>query len=200
MFTGIVEETGYLSDIQFTENKCFITIQSSFAPDLKVDQSVAINGICLTVISCDESKFRVCAVQETLQKTTIPLWKKDMKINLERGLKMNGRLDGHIVQGHVDTTATCLSINMQGENRNYRFTFSQDFAALLIEKGSICINGVSLTCYNVNEQNFEVTIIPYTFENTTFRDLKENEQVNLEFDILGKYILRNLNLNGHHFV
>ena len=195
MFTGIIEKVGIVKDIQHRDEQVILTVSSELSAELKVDQSIANNGICLTVTNCDDQQFTVCAVQETIDKTTIGNWQINEPVNLERGMKMNARLDGHIVQGHVDTVGKCANLIENNENRTYTFLFDQAFAALIVEKGSVVVNGVSLTCYNVTENTFQVTIIPYTFENTTFKKIKVNDAVNLEFDILDKYFQRHLSLN-----
>jgi len=194
MFTGIIEAMGTVEAAEHSNEQLVLTISSTLTPELKVDQSVAHNGTCLTVTSIEDNKFTVCAVKETIDKTTVGNWQKGDSINLERGIKLNDRLDGHIVQGHVDTVGKCIKISTQGQNRVYTFMFDASFAALIVEKGSIVVNGVSLTCYNVTSNSFQLTLIPYTWEHTSFNALQENEAVNLEFDILGKYIQRHLSL------
>lgn len=190
MFTGIIESLGCIEDIQHENENIILTIRSEISKELKIDQSVAHNGICLTVTHCDTTMHKVCAVPETIQKTSISSWVKGAKINLERCLPLHGRLDGHIVQGHVDTKGKC--IRREDFNQNWLFTFSfpEEFAHLVIEKGSIAVNGTSLTCFNVTENSFQVTIIPYTYEHTSIQQVVEGSEVNLEFDILGKYIAR----------
>jgi riboflavin synthase len=194
MFTGIIETFGEIKEIDNSNEQITLTVSSDLTSELKIDQSVAHNGICLTVTSINENQYDVCAVRETMDKTCIGNWQKGEKINLERGIKLSDRLDGHIVQGHVDTVGKCIAVNADGENRTYSFLFDPSFASLIVEKGSIVINGVSLTCFDVSENSFKVTIIPYTFENTSFHTMKENDAVNLEFDILGKYLQRHLSL------
>ena len=194
MFTGIIESLGKIDKVESADNQLILNVISDLTSELKVDQSLAHNGICLTVTELKEDQYKVCAVKETMDKTTIGGWQVGDTINLERGMKIDARLDGHIVQGHVDTVGRCLKITADDENRVYTFLFDESFAALIVEKGSIVINGVSLTCYNVTRNTFQVTIIPFTHENTTFHSLHENEAVNLEFDILGKYFQRHLSL------
>jgi riboflavin synthase len=194
MFTGIIETLGKVIEVEKKPNQLILTLQSELAKELKVDQSLAHNGICLTITHIENDQFTVCAVQETLDKTTIGNWKKNEEVNLERGIKLSDRLDGHIVQGHVDTVGKCTNVVDEDGNRIYTFLFDASFAALMVEKGSIVINGVSLTCYNVGQHSFQVTIIPYTYDNTCFKNLAVNDAVNLEFDILGKYLQRNLSL------
>ncbi len=190
MFTGIIENTATVSNIAAEGSNVHFTIATAMAPDLQVDQSVAHNGVCLTVTSISGNTYTVTAVDETLKKTNLGSWKAGTVVNLERALKAGGRLDGHFVQGHVDTTATCIEKQTLDGSWLYRFQFPESFAALVIEKGSICINGVSLTVFNVGRTEFTVTIIPYTYNHTNFSSLEAGDKVNLEFDILGKYALR----------
>lgn len=190
MFTGIIETTATVAAITHEGTNVHFTIESQLANHLKIDQSVAHNGVCLTVVNINDNKYTVTAVQETLNKTNLGTWKTADIINLERALRAGDRLDGHFVQGHVDTTGTCIEKQTLEGSWLYRFTFPDAFAPLIIEKGSICINGVSLTLFNVGRNEFTVTIIPYTFEHTNFSSLKEGDKINLEFDVLGKYSLR----------
>ncbi len=194
MFTGIVETVGRIVRIEKDIDNLILHIESPIAHELKIDQSVAHNGICLTVTAINDSTHTVCAVPETIQKTSIATWQVEGKINLERCMHLNDRMDGHIVQGHVDTTALCTQ-RIDGIN-NWQFTFSIDssFAPLIIEKGSVTVNGTSLTCFNVSPNSFDVAIIPYTFEHTNFPSIQVNSSVNIEFDIVGKYITRMLTL------
>jgi riboflavin synthase len=190
MFTGIIETLGTITNITKEQDNIHLTVKSSFTNELKIDQSVAHNGVCLTVIAIDNDNYTVTAIKETLNKTNIgSLAVKDL-VNLERGMKLGDRLDGHIVQGHVDQTATCISI--KNENGSTVFTFKYDTSNknITIEKGSITINGVSLTVMNSKQNEFSVAIIPYTKENTTFKFIKLNDYVNLEFDVIGKYVSR----------
>ncbi len=196
MFTGIIETIGTVQLVAHTNEQLILRINTPLAAQLKVDQSVAHNGICLTVTACDTASFEVCAVQETIEKTTIGNWQTGDTINLERGIKVGDRLDGHLVQGHVDTVGKCIKIFNENNNWVYTFLFDTSFAALVVEKGSVVINGVSLTCFNLTANSFQVAIIPYTFEHTTFKNLQESDAVNLEFDILGKYFQRHLSLYG----
>ncbi len=195
MFTGIVEETGKVRDIKKYEENVDLTIQCRFTKELDVDQSVAINGVCLTVVGRDDDTFTVTAMKETLLKSNIGDLSVGDPVNLERGMMMNARLDGHIVQGHVDTTAICVDRrNAQGSYYfRFRWIRSNDSVRqgyLVVDKGSVTINGVSLTVCDPNDNEFEVAIIPYTFEHTNFGTLKVGDKVNLEFDIIGKYIAR----------
>lgn len=195
MFTGITETMGSLVSAKYHGSNLELWLTSSIMPELKIDQSVAHNGICLTVVELKEDSYRVTAVAETIEKTNIADWKENDRINLERALKVGDRLDGHFVQGHVDVTAVCTSVKKTDGRRLYEFEFPEAFAALVIEKGSVCINGVSLTAFNVKRNEFTVTIIPYTYQHTNFMDLKEGDKVNLEFDVLGKYLLRSSSLS-----
>lgn len=190
MFTGIIETTAKVADIRQEGTNVHFTIESELANQLKVDQSVAHNGVCLTVVNIQDNKYVVTAVEETINKTNLGQWQKGDTINLERALRAGDRLDGHFVQGHVDTTGTCIEKKTLEGSWLYRFTFPHTFAPLIIEKGSICINGVSLTLFNVGRYEFTVTIIPYTYEHTNFSTLQEGDKINLEFDVLGKYSLR----------
>jgi len=190
MFTGIIETTGTVSDILTNGgNKTFL-ISSSLANELKVDQSLSHNGVCLTVEAITGNLHQVTAIEETLLKTEMGSWAKGSIINLERCMQLNGRLDGHIVQGHVDCTAECTGIATKEGSHEYTFSFDKKFATLIIEKGSITVNGISLTCFNIAENSFTVAIIPYTFEHTNIKSLRVNDRVNIEFDMLGKYINR----------
>lgn len=194
MFTGIIETLGEISSLKKEKGNLILTIKSSISNELKIDQSVAHNGVCLTVTELDEGSHTVVAIDETLQKTSLKNMEEGDLVNLERCMQMNGRLDGHIVQGHVDATATC--VNVSESDGSWLFTFNYNSEEnVLVEKGSICINGVSLTCFNVTESTFTVAIIPYTFEHTTFKKIKKNDEVNLEFDIIGKYVHKLVNLN-----
>lgn len=190
MFTGIIEDLGVITNLEHDHDNLHITLKSNFTSELKVDQSVAHNGVCLTVTSLNGSLYTVTAIRETLNKTNLGKLKVDDQVNLERAMKLGDRLDGHIVQGHVDQTAICKSIEFQ--NGSWLFTFEYDSSLnnITIEKGSITVNGVSLTVVNSLKNEFSVAIIPYTYEHTTFKFLEENSIVNLEFDVLGKYIKR----------
>ncbi len=188
MFTGIIEEVGKLKAVKAENSNVTFCIESSFLHELKIDQSIAHNGVCLTVDGIFEDHYTVTAIKETLDKTNLGSWVVGQKINLERCLKLGDRLDGHIVQGHVDTTARVVDIVSQNGSWEFYFEYeAQHF--ITVAKGSICINGVSLTVVNSAPGKFSVAIIPYTFEHTNFGSLQVNDQVNLEFDIVGKYIL-----------
>lgn len=194
MFTGIIEKIGIVTDIISSENNISFWIKSPISDELSIDQSVAHNGVCLTVEEIIEGKHRVTAIQETLNKTNLKQWKKNSFINLERCLAMNGRLDGHLVQGHVDSVATCLEIVEKQGSWEYTFEFDHQFASLIIEKGSITVNGISLTLFDVTNQSFRVAIIPYTYEHTNMKHLTLGDEVNVEFDLIGKYINRMMEL------
>ena len=188
MFTGIIEEIGTVTKIVREAGNIHFTIQAQMTSELKIDQSVAHNGCCLTVVDIEGQNYTVTAIQETLDKTNLNYWEKGTKVNLERCLAFNGRLDGHIVQGHVDTIATCTNIEDQKGSWKYTFVYKND--ELTVEKGSITVNGTSLTVVDSKADQFSVCIIPYTYENTNFHALKVGDQVNLEFYIIGKYVAK----------
>lgn len=188
MFTGIIETLGKIVALNKEQENVHFTVESDFTSELKIDQSVAHNGVCLTVVSIDDKKYVVTAILETLQKTNLGDWQIGTKVNLERCMVLNGRLDGHIVQGHVDTTAKCISIKDQEGSWKYTFQYNSPFVT--VEKGSITINGVSLTVVDSSQDSFSVCIIPYTFEHTNFHTLEVGNTVNLEFDIIGKYVAK----------
>jgi riboflavin synthase len=188
MFTGIIEQIGHITAIKKEGENIHFTVQSSIANELKIDQSVAHNGACLTVVHVKEDLHVVTAIHETLEKTNLGEWKVGTKVNLERCMQMNGRLDGHIVQGHVDTTATCTKI--EDQNGSWKFTFNYLTEQVTVEKGSITVNGVSLTVVDSKDRQFSVCIIPYTYEHTNFHQLKIGDKINLEFDIIGKYVAK----------
>jgi riboflavin synthase len=190
MFTGIIETLGIVKNIVQENDNFHISIQSEITSELKIDQSVAHNGVCLTVIDIKEKNYTVTAIKETLDKTNLKNLTIGDSVNLERAMKLGDRLDGHIVQGHVDETAKCISIESQ--NGSYKFTFKYNSKNnnITIEKGSITINGVSLTVIDSRKDTFSVAIIPYTLENTCFNNLKVDAVVNLEFDVIGKYVAR----------
>ena len=189
MFTGIIEQTGTVISTKKEGSNLRLIVSANMISELKVDQSVAHNGVCLTVERIHEKQYEVVAVKETLDKTAIGALAAGDLINLERCMQMNGRLDGHIVQGHVDETATVFKIEKEKGSWIFHFKLPNK-TKLIVEKGSICINGVSLTAFNVQDDSFSVTIIPYTFEHTTFKTIKEKDTVNVEYDIVGKYIQR----------
>ena len=190
MFTGIIEAIGQVVAISGEGTNKIFWISSSISDELKVDQSVAHDGVCLTVEEVTTGKHRVTAIEETLKKTNLLHWQPGTKINLERCMLMNCRLEGHIVQGHVDTTATCIERKDLDGSWEYRFKFSEEFAPLVIEKGSISVNGTSLTIFDVTENAFTVAIIPYTYEHTSIGGVSVGSVVNIEFDLIGKYVNR----------
>jgi len=188
MFTGIIEQLGTVTKIVKDEENIHFTLSTEFVNELKIDQSVAHNGCCLTVVELDSNEYTVTAILETLKKTNLSEWSVGTKVNLERCMIMNGRLDGHIVQGHVDSTAKCIAIDNQ--NGSWKFTFVYQGSDVTVEKGSVTINGTSLTVVDSKEKQFSVHIIPYTFEYTNFHQLEVGQTVNLEFDIIGKYVAK----------
>jgi riboflavin synthase len=190
MFTGIIEALGEIREISIEKSNRVFFIKSDIASELKIDESVSHNGICLTIENLKKDIYSVTAIHETLEKTNAALWNPGDIINLERSMKMNGRLDGHIVQGHVDGTAICTERKDKEGSIEFTFEFDEIFAPLIIEKGSVCINGVSLTAFNVGKNNFTVAIIPYTLSHTNFKTLMEDDVANIEYDILGKYVQR----------
>jgi riboflavin synthase len=193
MFTGIIEKLGLIEQISKENDNLHITVSSDFSSELKIDQSVAHNGVCLTVVAIEENTYTVTAIKETLLKTNLDSLKKGDVVNLERAMKLGDRLDGHIVQGHVDQTATCK--NIENENGSWRFTFEYDSNKnnITIEKGSVTINGTSLTVVDSKKKEFSVAIIPYTYEHTNFHSFEIGTEVNLEFDVIGKYVARLMN-------
>ncbi len=197
MFTGIVEVLGEVVEITKNQENIVLQVQSSISSEFKIDQSVAHNGVCLTVTKVDADKHEVVAIKETLDKSNIGLLKVGDKVNLERALKMGDRLDGHMVQGHVDTTAICQNVTNQDGSYVYRFELKQKHEGLLVEKGSICLNGISLTVFDVTEIAFSVAIIPYTFEHTNIQYIKLTDSVNIEFDMMGKYIKQLMGKNDN---
>ena len=190
MFTGIIETLGTVKEIKKEQDNLQITINSSITSELKIDQSVAHNGICLTVVAIEEDSYRVTAIRETIEKTNLSEWKVSDIINLERAMKLGDRLDGHIVQGHVDQTGICNAITEVNGSWYFTFEYDKSLQNITIEKGSITINGVSLTIVNSDENSFSVAIIPYTYEHTNFKNFKIGTKINLEFDVIGKYISR----------
>ena len=191
MFTGIIEELGTVKKIEKNKGNINLTIEASFTPELKIDQSIAHNGVCLTVISIKNNEYTVIAIKETLEKTNLGNLIPGDNINLERCMKIGDRLDGHIVQGHIDLKATCTKIETLDGSWIFKFKYAKKSTTeTTVEKGSITINGTSLTVVDAKEFEFSVCIIPYTFENTSFKYLKEGGQVNIEFDIIGKYVAR----------
>ena len=190
MFTGIIESLGKITDVKVDRGNIDFSIESDISKELKVDQSVSHNGVCLTVTEINNNTHIVTAVKETLDKSSLKNFLVNDLINLERAMKLGERLDGHLVQGHVDGVAKCIGISVNEGSWIYKFEFDISNEMLLIEKGSICINGVSLTVFDIKENTFKVTIIPYTYENTSFKILKKGDIVNIEFDMIGKYLAR----------
>lgn len=195
MFSGIVEEAATVAAVKNDNGNLHLTLRCSFVDELKIDQSVAHNGVCLTVVSIADGTYTVTAIQETLQRSNLGDLKPGDLVNVERCMVMNGRLDGHIVQGHVDCTATCESVEKVDGSRYYKFRYTADPEMIAkgyvtVEKGSITVNGVSLTVCDSERDNFRVAIIPYTYEHTNFKNIMPGSRVNLEFDIIGKYIFK----------
>ena len=200
MFSGIVEETAVVTAIEHELDNVHFTLKCSFVDELGIDQSVAHNGVCLTVVSIKDGQYTVTAMRETLERSNLGQLRVGDEVNVERSMQMNGRLDGHIVQGHVDQTAECIAVEDQEGSHQYtfRYAFDRDMARrgyFTVDKGSVTVNGVSLTVCNPTEDTFQVCIIPYTFEHTNFHHIHPGTLVNIEFDIIGKYIAR-MNLLG----
>ena len=190
MFTGIIEATGKINSVEKDGTNKRFWITSPISNELKVDQSVSHNGVCLTVDATAENMHRVTAIEETLSKTNFNHLKENDTINLERCMQMNGRLDGHIVQGHVDAVAKCIDVEEKNGSWEFRFQFPAEFAHLIIEKGSVCLNGISLTAFDIKFNSFKVAIIPFTYKHTNINAVKKKSTVNIEFDIIGKYFAR----------
>jgi riboflavin synthase len=190
LFTGIIETLGTVTQLQKEQSNLHITIQSAISKDLKIDQSVAHNGVCLTVVAIADDSHTVTAIDETLQKSNIGDLNIGDLVNLERCMQMNGRLDGHIVQGHVDQTAVCINLQESDGSWVYTFEYNATNGNVTVEKGSICVNGISLTVVNSKDNSFSVAIIPYTYEHTNLQQVKVGNKVNLEFDIIGKYVAK----------
>ena len=190
MFTGIIETLGIVQEVKKEQDNIHITIDSPLANELKIDQSVAHNGICLTVVAIEGHHYTVTAIGETIKKTNISNWKVGDSVNLERAMKLGDRLDGHIVQGHVDQIGTCVAVEETNGSWFYTFEYDSTLQNITIEKGSITVNGVSLTVVNSGKNNFSVAIIPYTHEHTNFNSFVVGTKVNLEFDVIGKYVSR----------
>jgi riboflavin synthase len=190
MFTGIIETLGIIKEIEKDQENLHLTVESEITHELKIDQSVAHNGICLTVIKIENKNYTVTAIKETIDKTVIGSWQVGDKLNLERAMKLGDRLDGHIVQGHVDQTGTCIAIKEANGSWFFTFEYNPALSNITIEKGSITVNGTSLTVVNSERNRFSVAIIPYTYENTIFHTFEVGTKVNLEFDVIGKYVAR----------
>ena len=195
MFTGIIETLGIIKDLKKEGENLHITINSSITNELKIDQSVAHNGVCLTVVAIENDNYTVTAIKETIDKTNLGEWKLDDVVNLERAMKLGDRLDGHIVQGHVDQTGICKAIEEANGSWFFTFEYNKDLNNLTIEKGSITVNGVSLTVVNSKTNEFSVAIIPYTYEHTNFKNFEVGTKINLEFDVIGKYVSKLHSMN-----
>ena len=196
MFTGIIETLGIVKDLKKENDNLHITISSTITHELKIDQSVAHNGICLTVVAINNNEYTVTAIKESIEKTNLADWKVGNSINLERAMKLGDRLDGHIVQGHVDQVGICKSIDEASGSWYFTFEYDSNLNNITIEKGSITVNGVSLTVVNSKENEFSVAIIPYTYEHTNFSSFQKGTKINLEFDVVGKYVAKLHALNG----
>jgi riboflavin synthase len=194
MFTGIIESLGQIREINSNGTNKSFWIESPLSSSFKIDQSIAHNGVCLTVEEVSDKAHKVTAIAETLKKTNLNSWKSGSYVNMERSLLPSSRLDGHFVQGHVDTIALCKKIIDKEGSHEFEFSFPGKFAGLVIEKGSISLNGISLTLFDVKKKSFKVAIIPYTYEHTNLRFLHKDDEVNIEFDMIGKYIARNASL------
>jgi riboflavin synthase len=194
MFTGIIETTGIIKKVTANGTNVIFWIGSPASHELKIDQSVSHNGVCLTVEEIKDNHHRVTAIEETLKKTNLGEWKTGDMVNIERCLLINSRIDGHIVQGHADTTAVCKSRKELKGSWEFSFEFSKTFSHLIVEKGSISLNGISLTIFNVKKKKFSVAIIPYTFEHTNIQNIFPGSKVNIEFDMIGKYVTRMISL------
>ncbi len=190
MFTGIIETLGTIQEIKKENTNAHITMNSSITSELQIDQSVAHNGICLTVVAINETSYTVTAIDETIKKTNLADWKVGDSVNLERAMKLGDRLDGHIVQGHVDQTGTCITAEETDGSWLYTFEYDENLNNITIEKGSITVNGVSLTVVDSKKNQFSVAIIPYTHEHTNFNTFEVGTRINLEFDVIGKYVSR----------
>ncbi|MFE3867588.1 riboflavin synthase [Flavobacterium sp. LS2P90] len=190
MFTGIIETLGIIQEIKKEKDNIHITIDSSITSELKIDQSVAHNGICLTVVALKDTLYTVTAIDETIKKTNLSSWKTGDSVNLERAMKLGDRLDGHIVQGHVDQKGTCIVAQETNGSWLYTFEYDETLNNITIEKGSITVNGVSLTVVNSRKNQFSVAIIPYTYDHTNFKSFEVGTKINLEFDVIGKYVSR----------
>jgi riboflavin synthase len=190
MFTGIIESMGQLEALRPEGTNLHLTFSSAFTDDLKIDQSLAHNGVCLTVIAIDGENYTVTAIDETLKRSNLGHLKVGNQVNLERCMAANGRFDGHIVQGHVDTMGTCQSVQEKDGSWEFKIQYPKNPNHITVEKGSITINGVSLTVVDSEDDWFSVAIIPYTYEHTSFRNLKPGDPINLEFDVVGKYVAR----------
>lgn len=190
MFTGIIETLGIIKEIKKEQDNIHVTVNSTLTSELKIDQSVAHNGVCLTVVAIENDNYTVTAIKETIEKTNLGDWKINNSVNLERAMKLGDRLDGHIVQGHVDQTGICKSVKDANGSWYYTFEYDSNLNNITIEKGSITVNGVSLTVVDSKINEFSVAIIPYTYEHTNFKSFQVGTKINLEFDVIGKYVAR----------
>ena len=190
MFTGIIETTGKINSLEANGSNLSFWISSTISQQLKVNQSISHDGVCLTIEKISGNKHFVTAIEETLSKTTLGNWKEGHQINLEQCMQVNGRLDGHLVQGHVDAVATCIDVLEKKGSWEYRFQIPAEFTHLIIEKGSVCINGISLTAFDIKLNSFRVAVIPYTYKHTNIQYMRNDLTVNVEFDIIGKYLAR----------
>ncbi len=194
MFTGIIESLGKVISIENKGSNKSFWIESEISPHLKIDESISHDGVCLTIEEFNDTAHKVTAIKETIDKTTLANWLPGNIVNLERSMLINGRLDGHIVQGHIDSTACCINKKELNGSWEFTFEFDKQYAVLVIEKGSVCLNGVSLTAFNVRKKKFSVAIIPYTFEHTNFSQIQKDSIINIEFDLMGKYVKRAIDL------
>ncbi len=196
MFTGIIESLGKVISIENKGSNKSFWIESEISPHLKIDESISHDGVCLTIEEFNDTAHKVTAIKETIDKTTLANWLPGNIVNLERSMLINGRLDGHIVQGHIDSTACCINKKELNGSWEFTFEFDKQYAVLVIEKGSVCLNGVSLTAFNVRKKKFSVAIIPYTFEHTNFSQIQKDSIINIEFDLMGKYVKRAIDLKN----
>jgi riboflavin synthase len=196
MFTGIIESLGKVISIENKGSNKSFWIESEISPHLKIDESISHDGVCLTIEEFNDTAHKVTAIKETIEKTTLANWLPGNIVNLERSMLINGRLDGHIVQGHIDSTACCINKKELNGSWEFTFEFDKQYAVLVIEKGSVCLNGVSLTAFNVRKKKFSVAIIPYTFEHTNFSQIQKDSIINIEFDLMGKYVKRAIDLKN----
>ena len=196
MFTGIIEALGEVVHIKKEGTNYHFTIASPISGELKIDQSLAHDGVCLTVVKLEEGRHVVTAIEETMKRSKLGSWTLGSKVNLERAMKANARLDGHMVQGHVDTTGNCVSVEESGGSWYFRFSFEPSRDHMVVDKGSVCINGVSLTVVDPRDSEFSVAIIPYTYDHTNFHQINVGDTINLEFDIIGKYLSKYIEVYG----
>jgi riboflavin synthase len=196
MFTGIIEDVAEVIDVEKVENNLNIKLKTRITNELKIDQSISHNGVCLTVVDIKNNSYTVTAIKETLEKSNLKTLAVGSKVNIERAMKLGERLDGHIVQGHIDQTAICTTIKNEAGSWKFTFEYDKNLNNITIEKGSVTVNGVSLTVVDSTVNSFSVAIIPYTFEHTTFKNLKIQDEVNLEFDVIGKYVKKLLSLSN----